>query len=156
GVLDAQVDEVARFDLRRRTVDRLALVVVFLAFAFQLLGEVLLVEVDDLGTRHVELAVASDVNLGIRQRDVAELLLELVGIVAADGVLAGQLQYLVVLARLAEARLQVSAEQALAGAAAAKINDLLVAARLGPDADRNACVAAADAQVAVLHDDRER
>src|SRR5262249_51889678 len=52
--------------------------------------------------------------------------------------------------------LEVGAEQALAGAAAAEVDDLLVAARLGDDADRNAGVTAADTQVAVLHHDRQR
>ncbi len=156
GVLDAQVDQVARLDLRAGPIDRLALVGVRIFFALELVGETLLVHVDDLAAGHLEAGVGCHANLGVWQRHVAELLLELLGIVAADDVVARQLQHFVALDGLAETGFEVGAEQALAGAAAVQVDDLLVAARLGGDADRDAGAAAADAEVAVLHHDRQR
>ncbi len=90
------------------------------------------------------------------QRHVAELLLERLGVIALDHVLAGQLEDLVALDGRAEACFQVGPEQALAGAAADEVDDLLIAARLGGDAHRDAGMAPADAQVAVLDHDRQR
>src|SRR5207253_2164874 len=106
--------------------------------------------------RHVEFGVAGDADFGVGQRDVLELLLERLRIIAADDVLAGQLEPAIALDRGPKARLEVGAEQALARPAGQQIDRLLIAARLRPDAHRDAGVTAADAEVAVLHDDGQR
>ena len=158
GVLDAQVNEVAGLDLVGGSPLGEAEVPLFLfpRFARQPLAERLLLQVHDLAAGHLELGVGGHLNVDVGQRHRAELRLELVRVVAADDVAAGELEHVVAGHGAAQARVQVATEQTAPGAGAGQIDLLAVAARLGPDRHRDAVVAAADAQVAVVDDDRQR
>ena len=153
-----QENLIARLHMILRSSLRAAigLAVLLLLFTSQLLGECFFLFIDDLLTGHLEASVRGDLDFDIAERNGLELLLELVRVVALDLILAGELQNLVSLLDLTERRFQVHAEQPFARAAAGQIDDLFVAAGDRSHDDRNLVVSAADAEIAVLHDDRQR
>ena len=118
GVLHANVNRVAGLDLIGRTILRNALVGGRPRLALQHFAEGFLFLIDDLAARNFELGVRGNVDLGVRQRHIAELGLEGVRVIAANHVLAGKLQRAVVLHNLPQPRIQVGPEQSLASLAA--------------------------------------
>ena len=141
GIGDADVERVARLDLVQRPGLRDALVGLrlrLLHLLLQLLAERGLLLLELLGRGHFQLAVGGDLDLHVGERHAAELRPELLRVVAADRVAAGQFQDPVVGRGLAQPRVEIGAEQALAGPGAGQVDQFLVAAGLGGD-DRPGC-----------------
>ena len=157
-VLDPQVDRVAGLDLAGRPLLGDSQVGLFplTSFPFQPLAESLLFRIDDPAARNGKLTVGGDDDVDIRQRHPLELLLELVGIIAADFVFAGDLQFAVTLLHRTQFGRQVHSEQPLTSSPTDQEHPFDVTTGLGGHDHRDPVVTTADAQVAVLDDDRER
>ena len=82
-----------------------------------------------------------------------ELLFEILWVIDDDDVAAGDLQDAIAGFRHAEFRGDFGKENAFARSAAGEEGLLDIVARLGADFDRDARVAAADAEIRILHDD---
>ena len=156
-VADSKVNEVAGLDLVGGSPLGNSLLLLLVLFVDQFLGKgffLLLILRHDAAGR-IKLGIGGYVDFVGGHHVEAKILLEILGVIDGDDVTALQLKYPIVRRDLPKCSWNLSHEEPLPSTAANQVNGLLVAAGQGGNADGDTGMSSADAEIAVLHHNRQ-